>query len=135
MFPLNKPGFNLLERALNASTLRQKVIANNVANIDTPHYKRSEVRFEEYLQQEMQGQKSLEGYRTHPKHFYIGGGRSNMQPDVVKDEFSTMNNNMNNVDIDYEMSLMAKNQLRYNTMIQQVSSEVKKIRTAIDGRG
>ena len=38
---------------------------------------------------------------------------------------------MNNVDMDYEMSLMAKNQLKYNTMIQQMNSEFKKMRTVI----
>jgi flagellar basal-body rod protein FlgB len=44
-----------------------------------------------------------------------------------------MNNNLNNVDIDTEMSQLAKNQLTYNTEIQQVSHEIKQLRLAIDG--
>lgn len=129
---LSKPGFQSLERSLDASTLRQKVIANNVANIDTPYFKRSEVRFEELLQQEINGG-SLQGYRTDPRHFYIGTP-SKPEPQIVQDNSSMINNNLNNVDIDYEMSLMAKNQLRYNVMIQEVSNEIKKARTAIGGR-
>jgi flagellar basal-body rod protein FlgB len=132
MFLLNTPGFQLLERSLDASALRQKVIANNIANVDTPLFKRSEVRFEELLQQELNGS-GLEGRRTDPRHFYIGRP-ARLSPQVIRDEHTSMNNNLNNVDIDYEMSLMAKNQLRYNVMIQQVNHELKNIRTAIDGR-
>jgi flagellar basal-body rod protein FlgB len=45
-----------------------------------------------------------------------------------------MNNSLNNVDIDTEMSLLAKNQLRYNVMIQQANHELKQFRTALEGR-
>jgi flagellar basal-body rod protein FlgB len=130
---LNKTGFNQLERSLDAATLRQRVIADNVANADTPYFKRSEVKFEELLQQELNGS-SIEGFRTDARHFYIGRP-AQIEPQVLKDNQSTINNNLNNVDIDSEMSLMAKNQLRYNVMVSQVSSEIKKARTAIQGRG
>ncbi|CAG7603138.1 Flagellar basal body rod protein FlgB [Paenibacillus solanacearum] len=130
---LNKPGFQSLERSLNAAVLRHKVIADNVANVDTPYFKRSEVKFEELLQQELNG-KSIEGYRTDPRHFYIGRS-AKPEPQIVQDNQTLLNNNLNNVDIDYEMSLMAKNQLRYNVMVQQVNGEIKKLRTAINGRG
>ncbi|TVY10660.1 flagellar basal body rod protein FlgB [Paenibacillus cremeus] len=129
---LNKPGFQLMERSLDAASLRQKVIADNVANVDTPYFKRSDVKFEDLLQQEMNGA-SLEGYRTDPRHFYIGRPPK-PEPQIIQDQSSMINNNLNNVDIDYEMSLMAKNQLRYNVMVQQVNAEVKKLRTAIGGR-
>jgi flagellar basal-body rod protein FlgB len=45
-----------------------------------------------------------------------------------------MNNNSNNVDIDREMALLAKNQLSYNLYIQQMNHDVKMMRTAIEGR-
>ncbi|TBL77722.1 flagellar basal body rod protein FlgB [Paenibacillus thalictri] len=133
MFLLNKPSFQLMERSLDASTLRQKVISNNVANVDTPYYKRSEVRFEELLEQQMNGS-SLEGRRTDPRHFYIGRPAQPVQPEVVSDGNTSINNNLNNVDVDYEMSLMAKNQLRYNVVVQELNSELKRVRTAIEGR-
>jgi flagellar basal-body rod protein FlgB len=90
------------------------------------------VKFEEMLQQEM-GMKSLQGFRTDPRHFVIGRP-ANPEPEIIRDNQTTMNNNANNVDIDYEMALMAKNQLRYNVMVQQVSGDIKKFRTAIGGR-
>lgn len=135
MFFLSKPGINLLEKSLDASTLRQKVIANNMANIDTPHFKRSEVVFEDLLQKEIQSQGGLQAYRTDPRHLRFHNETSgNVMPQIIQDNNTSMNNNQNNVDIDYEMSLMAKNQLRYNVLVQQMNSEFKKMRTAIEGR-
>lgn len=135
MFPLNQSTFNVLERSLDATSLRQSVIANNIANVDTPYFKKSEVRFEELLQKELQASSStFAGYRTNPRHFPIGQNTLSSQPVIQVDEHSKMNNNMNNVDIDYEMTLMAKNQLKYNTLVQQINQEFRLMRTAIDGR-
>ena len=104
--------------------------------MDTPQFKRSEVKFEQYLQEELQAYKStLVGFRTDPRHFFIGQPQSQpIQARVTVDQHTAMNNNDNNVDIDQEMSLMAKNQLYYNTLIQQLNHEFKITRTAIDGR-
>lgn len=132
MYLLNTPAIRLLEQSLDASSLRQKVTANNIANVDTPRFKRSDVRFEELLQQEL-GALPLEGKRTDPRHFVFNTG-SDSFPQVVLDDKSVMNNNLNNVDIDSEMALMAKNQLRYNTMVQQMNQEIRHLRTAIEGR-
>ena len=133
MFSLNKPSFQQLARSLDASSLRQRVIANNIANVDTPKFKKSFVEFESLLQQELNSSSSIVGYRTNAKHFYIGASSQQILPQVVKDTHSVMNNNLNNVDIDSEMALMAKNQLTYNTEIQQVSHEIKQLRASITG--
>ncbi|GLX68475.1 flagellar basal body rod protein FlgB [Paenibacillus glycanilyticus] len=132
---LNGTSFGRLEGALKAAELRQGVIANNIANVDTPNFKRSEVLFEELLTQEMDGQKELQGKRTNVRHIPIG--RSNgvvPTAQVETDNLSEMNNNENNVDIDREMSLLAKNQLSYNFYIQQLNHDVKMMKTAIEGR-
>ncbi len=135
MLPVNGNGFRLLERTLDAANLRQSVIANNIANVDTPKFKRSEVRFEELLQQSMgNSYPSIEGRRTDPRHMYIGRRGGNVEAQIVVDQHSVMNNNLNNVDIDSEMALLAKNQLRYNTVVQQVSHEIKMVRTALEAR-
>jgi flagellar basal-body rod protein FlgB len=131
VFILNTPGFRMIERSLDAATMRQKVIANNVANVDTPNFKRSDVRFEEYLRNEVNGMMSIEGRRTDPRHFFIGQS-ADRGPEVVADQNSVMNNNNNNVDIDTEMSQMASNQLRYNVLIQQMNHDIRLARTAID---
>ncbi len=135
MFLWNKPSFNLMEKTLDASTFRQKVIADNIANVDTPYFKRSDVMFEELLQNEMNpSTSSIAGYRTDPRHFIIGKFSSGIMPEIKTDKNSAVNNNLNNVDMDYEMSLMAKNQLEYNVLIQQMNSEFKKMRTVLGGR-
>lgn len=135
MFLLNNASFRMMEKTLDAATLRQKVTVNNIANVDTPYYKRSDVRFEELLQQET-NKFTLEGRRTDPRHIPIpNGGRGlNVTPQIEVDEQSVINNNLNNVDIDSEMSLLAKNQLRYNVVVQQVNQDIKHLRTAIQGR-
>ncbi len=46
-----------------------------------------------------------------------------------------MNNNGSNVDVEREMALLAKNQLKYNSYVQQINHEITMLRTAIDGRG
>jgi flagellar basal-body rod protein FlgB len=133
---LNGPEFKRLAGAVGASELRQKVISNNVANADTPKFKRSDVIFEDYLDQSMgNGVPILTGRRTNPRHFAIGQSSGELKPQVVTDQNSVMNNNSNNVDIDREMTLLAKNQLNYNFYVQQVNHDVKMMRTAIDGRG
>ncbi|WP_040948665.1 flagellar basal body rod protein FlgB [Gorillibacterium massiliense] len=128
---LNNPSFRLLEGSLNAANLRQTVIANNIANVDTPNFKRSDVRFEELLQSEMSGSNTLAGRRSDPRHFSFGTS-SGLTPKIETDEQSIMNNNKNNVDIDSEMALSAKNQLRYNVMIELANNEIRHLRTSID---
>lgn len=133
---LNNSQFHVLTRSLDAASLRQKVIANNVSNVDTPYFKRSDVNFEQMLQQELEASRSsFVGYRTDPRHLFIGGGAEQAEAAVFKDEHTAMNNNMNNVDMDREMSLMAQNQLRYNVLIQQMNHELRQLRTAINGKG
>lgn len=134
---LNGAAFGRMEGALQAAEMRQRVISNNVANSDTPHFKRSEVLFEELLEQSMGGNRlgHLTGNRTDQKHIAIGTGSLVMPTArVITDKTTSMNNNENNVDIDREMSLLAKNQLSYNFYIQQINHDVRMMRMAIEGR-
>ena len=133
MLNVNGSHFRLLERTLDAASLRQSVIANNIANADTPHFKRSEVLFESLLQEQWKG-RSIVGRRTDPRHIFIGRSSREMKPLIEIDQNSVMNNNLNNVDIDAEMSAMAKNQLRYYAVAQQVSHEIKLVKTALEAR-
>lgn len=127
---LNSPTFNLVTRSLDAASTRHQVISNNIANVDTPYFKRSEVTFEELLRKQMDPSFTIQGFRTDPRHFEIGLPNSPV-PKVTKDGSTTMNNNMNNVDIDLEMSMLAKNQLNYNILSQQINHEIKMARSAM----
>jgi flagellar basal-body rod protein FlgB len=135
---LGGASFQRLESAINAASMRQSVLANNIANNDTPYFKRSDVAFEEVLSQAMggpDGSGALVGKTTNSRHIAINGTTDAVpKPTVITEDSTSINNNRNNVDIDKEMSLLAENQLRYNLFIQQVSHEVKMMRTGIEGR-
>ncbi len=137
---LGGASFQRIESAISAASLRQSVLANNIANVDTPYYKRSDVAFEELLAQAMGGQsntQTLPGRVTNARHLPINGSSMNSMPipQVISENSTSINNNRNNVDIDKEMALMAENQLRYNLLVQQINHEVKMLRTGIEGRG
>ncbi|MGM1045294.1 flagellar basal-body rod protein FlgB [Paenibacillus uliginis N3/975] len=132
---LSNSSFQRLQSGLDAANLRNQVLANNIANVDTPYFKRSDVAFESLLQKEMNGVKStLSGKRTDPKHFIIGPSSQIPEISVKTDDSSAMNNNGNNVDVEREMSLLAENQLRYNSYIQSVNEQIRIMRTVIEGR-
>lgn len=59
--------FQILEQGLNYSSLKQKVIANNIANVDTPNFQAKDVQFRTEFHQ------ALQAYRTDPRHFEFKG--------------------------------------------------------------
>ncbi|MBW5444581.1 flagellar basal body rod protein FlgB [Cohnella sp. CFH 77786] len=134
---LSGASFQRLEGAIHAASMRQQVLANNIANVDTPNFKRSDVAFEEMLSQAMGsgGMKTLALKTSDPRHISNGVSASGPVPSVVTEESTVFNNSRNNVDIDKEMSLVAENQLRYNLFIQQMNHNVKMMRIGIEGRG
>jgi len=132
---LNSASFNRLEGAVQAAEFRQRVISNNIANVDTPKFKRSEVLFEELLEQSMgSGERKLEGNRTNSRHIAIGVTKTAVpQAVLTTDETTSMNNSENNVDVDREMALLAKNQLSYNYYVSQINHHITMMRTGIGG--
>lgn len=117
--------FGLLNNALQAADLRQQVYANNIANADTPGYKRQDVQFESVLQGQLQAGGSAD---TDPALLSV-------QPTVVQDNSTSMSNNGNNVDIDSEMSSMAQNQIRYSALLQEMQVRFNRMHEAINGSG
>ena len=113
-----------LQKALDAAWLRNEVISNNIANVDTPGYKRKAVKFEEFLSSEM-------------KTGRIGKGRKRFQsPQItVSRDYSTLSyrSDGNNVDIENEMAELATNSLRYNTLIQKMNGDFQNLRKVIRG--
>jgi flagellar basal-body rod protein FlgB len=132
---LGGAAFQRLENAISAAAMRHRVLSNNIANNDTPHFKRSDVAFEEMLTQAIssQGNRALAGKLTNARHIPINGAYPSPAPRVVTDESTAFNNNRNNVDVEKEMAMLAENQLRYNLMSQQVNHEVKMMRIGIQG--
>jgi len=132
IFNITKP----LEKSLDAAWLRNEVISQNIANIDTPGYKRKVVNFEEYLNQAIDSG-GTSGLRTDKRHIPIGENSfDSIEPSVSEDNTSLdMRLDGNNVDIDNEMALLAKNSIRYNTMIQELNTGFKRLKYVIsEGR-
>lgn len=125
----------LMEKGLDAASMRNTVIANNLANVDTPGFKKSEVVFEYELQKAIR-QHRISGVITHEDHLPIGRRpASEVTPRVVLDHTTAMRNDGNNVDIDREMAALAKNSITYTALAQGIDGEFKKMMTAItEGR-
>lgn len=110
----NTSTFNLLAKGLEVSSKRHEVISNNIANVNTPQYKRQIVSFEEEMARVFDGRVDLVGRRDNDKHIPIGEiNYMNVGPTVTKDRIHIMRNDKNNVDIDVEMSDLAKNTMTY----------------------
>ncbi len=129
---------NTLQRSLDVSSLRQRVIGNNIANVDTPGYKTMEVSFKDILANEnnknTNGQHLVfQGYRTDPRHFVIGGKSNTFTPKIIVNNKTSILNNENNVDVDYEMTKIAENNIWYNGLTQVVSKEFSLLRYSITG--
>ena len=128
----------ILERSLDAATLRHRMIANNIANIDTPQYKSKQVVFEELLQQELgttSGQPRLEAYRTNERHLPFSMSQGFALPQVISNTNQIMQSNDNDVDVEYEMNELAKNQIWYNGLTQLTAGSFQKLKAVIQGGG
>lgn len=111
-------GLNVLAQLLDAAALRQRVIAQNVANVNTPGYKRREVVFETSL----------------AKVLASPGAAAHVEPKVVVTEDNPERVDGNTVDIDREMNEMNKNALLYQAAAQIIANRVASLRAAIAGR-
>lgn len=124
----------VLEKALSASSLRQKTISNNIANVNTPKFKRSEVLFEDILQQKMSGSQQLDLAKTNEKH--ISTQSQGLAPTMRMVADNSFRTDGNNVDIDIEMANMAKNSIYYDALAQQLSRYFSTLKSVIkEGRG
>lgn len=112
---------DLLGKALDASWMRNEVITNNIANVDTPGYKRQNVKFESMLADAMASKRPSVQERI-----------LNMEPQVSRDGTNlSYRLDGNNVDIDAEMGYLAENQLRYNALISQVNYNFTRLKDVL----
>lgn len=114
---------NVLEKASDASWTRNSVISNNIANVDTPGYKRKDIRFEEYLQGAVSGGSSLDDNIADADLDSLTG---TTYTDYASSSYRI---DGNNVDIDTENAELAKNQIKYYTMLDSISQEFKRIQS------
>ncbi|MEB3298237.1 MAG: flagellar basal body rod protein FlgB [Candidatus Sericytochromatia bacterium] len=123
----------IFEAALHGLQERGEAIAENLANVDTPGYKARRVAFEEQLRF-VRGQRPAELAATTPAHFRLGPKSAyEVRPAETRDGSSTLRNDGNNVDIDVEMTALAKNQISYNYAAELTKRQFEGLKSVIRG--
>ncbi|MBR1581013.1 MAG: flagellar basal body rod protein FlgB [Selenomonadaceae bacterium] len=131
---MNSSNFNYLSRAMVAANIRQEVIANNIANVNTPNFRKSDLVFEDLLAEELYGPTDdgrLKPAKTHAKHLPPPDLPFYAMPQIVEDRSTLMRVDDNNVDIDIEMANLAKNQIYYNALATQMTNYINKMKSVI----
>lgn len=119
----NSPNYQIARQMMDATVLRHQAIAANIANAETPGYKRVDVApdFAARLRTAMQR-----------------GGASDvrgLQPQLAEDlSAKSVRPDGNNVEIEKELLALGRNSSEYNFLSQLVTSDIRSLRTAITGR-
>ncbi|KMY53611.1 flagellar basal body rod protein FlgB [Bacillus sp. FJAT-27231] len=121
--------FSNLEKGLDYSALKQKVIANNIANADTPNYKSKDVSFKEIFDETKANE--LTAHRTDSRHFSFHSSASH--PAIMTNRNLSFNQNGNSVDVDKEMADLATNQIYYNALADRISGKFTSLSNIIKG--
>ncbi|MGL4981666.1 MAG: flagellar basal body rod protein FlgB [Treponemataceae bacterium] len=128
---------DLLQRAMDVSSLRYQVTSNNLANSDVPNFKRSNVNFESMLktalESEASSKNSFQMQTTDERHIksdqYID--YKTVKPRKVVDYLSTIKANGNNVDPEVEAMNVLKTQLNYQLLTQLQNFNFSQLRTVL----
>jgi flagellar basal-body rod protein FlgB len=113
---VNDQTISVVHSALRGLALRQRTIADNIANVDTPHFLAGRVDFESSL-------RAAVANRTAPG-----------EPATVSRSLEPTRLNGNNVNLDTETLDMVDTGLRYQLMVQVMTSKFNGLRTAMGGR-
>lgn len=118
---------NVLDKAADASWIRNEVISNNIANVDTPNYKRQDVEFESYLLAQLEGANSSSLKKT------VAGIDLDSLTSTIYTDSNSLSYRLdgNNVDIDTENVELASNQLKYQALVSSISNEFSMIKSAM----
>ena len=118
---------NILDKAADASWKRETLIANNIANADTPGYKRQDIDFQTALRNEISRFK----YSSLDKKIQDVDLRR-LNPDVYTDHGNySYRLDGNNVDIDTEQVELASEQIKYQALTTSITSEFTRLQTVL----
>lgn len=120
---------NVMDKAADASWMRENVIANNIANVDTPGYKRQDVDFESALKRELGSSKYISLDKK------IRGLNRNLSGLSVSSYTDASNYSYrldrNNVDVDTEQVELASEQLRYELLTTSINEEFDRMKVVL----
>lgn len=127
----------LLHRAMDVNSLRYQVSANNIANSEVPNYKRQTVNFESELKRAFESESDkahkFELTRTDSRHFALEEPYDwkTVEPRRVTDWTTTADANGNNVDAEYEATVVLKTQMNYRLLAQLQNFEFSQVKLAM----
>ncbi|CDQ40121.1 MULTISPECIES: flagellar basal body rod protein FlgB [Virgibacillus] len=119
-----------LENSLNYATAKNRVIAQNLANIDTPNYKAKDVAFKKVLSDALDS--PLQARQTNSKHIPFNQESTSVYQ-TVTNSATSYNHNGNSVDVDKEMSELAENQIYYQALTDRINGKFNSLQTALRG--
>jgi len=122
----------LLERAMDASMVRKQLINQNIANVNTPFYKRLDIDFASALDDKI-NKDELKMVRTNPMHI------ANSQPglgsiEITRETKTLSRYDTNNIDVEFEMAQDAQNTLFFQSVTQTYKNRMDQLKSAIEGR-
>lgn len=118
---------NVLDKAADASWTRESLIANNIANADTPGYKRQDIDFQAALQKELGRY-----HYASLDHKMLDVDLTKLNPEVYTDHGNySYRLDGNNVDIDTEQVELASEQIKYQALTTSISSEFERLRSVL----
>ncbi len=118
---------NVLDRAADAAWQRNEAISNNIANVDTPGYKRQDVAFESVLQQAL-GNNRYQSMDDKVANVNLSRLRGRAYVDYANYSYRL---DGNNVDIENENVMLAENQLKYQGLISSINQEFTNLQTVM----
>ena len=131
------PAYDLMAQALNYRSMRQDMIASNIANADTPYYKSRDIRFENSLMQKQKeafgaNSQTLQMAKTDGEHLDALPELNNSTASLFFRDGHMARNDGNSVDIDVETTEMSKNSTMYNALIAAVKKDTGMYASVID---
>ena len=109
---------DLIDAGIKAEALRQKAIANNVANLETPGYRRIDVKFEELLAKCLRSSEKFD--------------LSEVEAQIYQPKQTPVKSNGNDVNLEAEVGQMVKNTLRHKAYIRLLSKKYNQIELAMN---
>ena len=117
----------ILDKAADASWLRNQAISNNIANVDTPGYKREDIAFESVLKS------ALGNSRYKTTDAKVADIRTSALTPRTYTDYANYSYRLdgNNVDIENENIMLAENQLKYQGLMHSISQEFANLKAVM----
>lgn len=118
---------NVLNKAVDASWLREETIANNLANVNTPGYKRKDVDFQSVLRNEL-GNMKYQTLDSKVEHADLSRLDASVYVDSANYSYRI---DKNNVDVDVENVELASEKLRYDALTDSMTQEFARLKSVM----